>query len=167
MKRKVFISHIALEADLAILLKQWIETAFGGGVDVFVSSSPEVQVLGIWLQALKNHLSEAQVLLVLASQVSVGSTWVFFETGFATAKEVDIIPICLQGQLPGRLPPPLSHYQALQVIDQHFGSKLVRELKRILSPTLRRGGQLRAVEAGDQEIREAMGAQGQAAQRDQ
>ena len=131
-RKTVFISHISLESKMARVLKQEIETAFTNTVKAFVSSSPELAAMGNWLQRLETELGESSVFLVLASQVSVGSTWVFFETGFARARQVHVIPICYPGQTPTTLPMPLALFDALKLSDPNFGKKLIDALRRKL-----------------------------------
>lgn len=130
-KAEVFISHIALEQRLAETIKTFIETAFEGRVAAHVGTGAGAGELAGWAERLEQRLFNASVLLVLASKLSVKSPWVFFETGFATARRIKVIPVCLPGQAPQALPVPLVTKDALKLTTmmQDFGKKLIGDLK--------------------------------------
>ena len=56
-------------------------------------------------------------MLVLCSAKSVQRPWINFETGFGSARGVEVIPVCYAGQDKGQLPAPLSFYQGLNLRD--------------------------------------------------
>ena len=57
---RVFISHIAEEAPLALTLKNLIESTFSGQLDVFASSDSEDIPPGArWLQRITDALAES------------------------------------------------------------------------------------------------------------
>ena len=124
---KVFVSHIAEEAELASVLKDWIEPAFLGQVEVFVSvvdiSSGEQ-----WFQRLGEELRGSQVLLVICSPKSVSMPWINFEVGACHGKGMPVIPVCHSGIKPGTLPVPLLFFQGLDAETDHFGDTLMRDL---------------------------------------
>ena len=82
---KVFISHISEEAALASVLKSWIESAFLGQVECFVSSN-DMTSGELWFSRLGEELTDAMVMLVLCSKNSVSMPWINFEAGQATSK---------------------------------------------------------------------------------
>ena len=57
---EVFISHITPEAPLAAVLKKWIEDAFLGQVEVFVSSDDDIIPGEEWFHQMKNSLDSAK-----------------------------------------------------------------------------------------------------------
>ena len=89
---KVFISHIAEEAALASVLKDWIESTFLGQVDVFVSGH-DISSGEQWFRRLGEELTDAKAMLVLCSKRSVSRPWINFEAGAGHVKGVPVIPI--------------------------------------------------------------------------
>ena len=139
-KAEVFISYIALEQGLAEAIKTCIETAFEGGVAAHAGTGAAAGDLSGWAERLERRLFKSSVLLVIASRLSVKSPWVFFETGFATARAIKVIPICLPGQAPQSLPVPLVTGDALKLtMTQDFGKQLIGALKGTLGVSLKRG----------------------------
>ena len=129
----VFISHITPEASLAAVLKKWIEDAFLGQADVFVSSDHDDITAGDqWFLKIGQALVDAKVLLVICSTESVHRPWINFETGAGHIKEVPIIPICHTGMTKQELPKPLLFFQALDAEENDFGSKLMAALTKHL-----------------------------------
>ncbi len=58
-KKKIFISHITEEAEIANRLKDFVEEKFLRSVEVFASSHEQSLRLGDeWLNAIKSSLSE-------------------------------------------------------------------------------------------------------------
>ena len=88
---KVFVSHIAEEAALATILKDWIESTFLGQADVFVSER-DISSGEQWFRRLEEELTDAKVMLVLCSARSVSMPWINFETGAGHIKGIPIIP---------------------------------------------------------------------------
>jgi len=139
-KAEVFISHIALEQRLAETIKAFIEYAFEGRVAAHAGTGAGVGDLAGWADRLERRLFNASLLLVLASKLSVKSPWVFFETGFATARGIKVIPVCLPGQAPQALPVPLVTKDALKLtMMQDFGKQLIGDLKGALKLPPKRG----------------------------
>lgn len=114
----LFISHISEEKEAASLLKDFFEHAFLGAIEVFVSSNEKSITYGArWLDRITNALQSCDTMLVLCSAKSVQRPWINFETGFGSARGVEVIPVCYAGQDKGQLPAPLSFYQGLNLRD--------------------------------------------------
>ncbi len=131
---KVFISHIHEEERLAISLKEWIETTFTEQCRAFVSSHPEDIALGQkWLDEIDQALSEANLLLILCSPLSVSRPWINFEAGCGFNKKVPIIPICHSGQLKNELPSPLSTFQSIKLEKSSSCKELITSLAKYMN----------------------------------
>ena len=127
--RKVFVSHIDEEAPIAAVIKKWMEPAFLGLFDVFVSSVPgDISAGRVWFQSLEDELSECGAMLVICSPVSVNRLWINFEAGAGWIRGIPVIPICHSGMTKGELPMPLCFFQALSAEDDDFVSQLISEL---------------------------------------
>ncbi len=130
---RAFISHIAEEAPLASVLKDWIESAFLDQVEVFVSSEDDDVTAGDqWFRRIGEALTDAKVLLIICSPNSVHRSWINFEAGAGWIKKVPVIPICHSGMTKETLPVPLSFFQALNVGDTDFAQRVVAALARHL-----------------------------------
>ncbi len=130
---RAFISHIAEEAPLASVLKDWIESAFLDQVEVFVSSEDDDVTAGDqWFRRIGEALTDAKVLLIICSPNSVHRSWINFEAGAGWIKKVSVIPICHSGMTKETLPIPLSFFQALNVGDTDFAQRVVAALARHL-----------------------------------
>lgn len=128
--RRIFISHVAEEADLAEVLKEWIEKAVGTG-RVFVSSS-DVELGEQWLKELNQAISAAHAIIVLCSPRSLGRPWVNFEAGGGWAKRRPVVPVCHSGMTIEQLPNPLAVFQATDLQSEAACSELVRRVAGLL-----------------------------------
>lgn len=137
MKKIVFISHITEEKDLAIFVKEFIEEAFLGLIEVFISSDEHSISLGQrWLDNITDALKNCSIEIILCSPVSIKRPWINFEAGAGWIREIPVIPLCHSGIEPSQLPLPLNLLQAakinelaslkllLPVLAQAIGSKL-------------------------------------------
>lgn len=130
---ELFISHIALEAKLACVLKEQIETAFEQKSHVFVSSSPDDISTGKqWLKQISDALNTSKALLILCSKTSIYSPWLFLEAGFAMSRGLTLLPICHGGQEKDNLPLPLALSQCLELSGSGFSQRLISDLSNIL-----------------------------------
>jgi hypothetical protein len=118
-KPVVFVSHITEEAKLAALIKERIETAFLGMIEVFVSSDVKsIQPGARWLSTISDNLQAAEVMLVLCSKTSVRRPWINFEAGAAWVKEIHTVPVCHTDLARNQLPAPLSQLQAIDASEE-------------------------------------------------
>jgi hypothetical protein len=125
-KKVVFVSHIKEEKELAIQVKQFIEVAFLGIIDVFVSSDENSIPLGQkWLDDITEALKCCIIEIVLCSPKSVEKPWVNFEAGAGWVRDIPVIPLCHSGIQPSNLPMPLNLLQAANL-------NSVSELKLLL-----------------------------------
>jgi len=125
-KKVIFVSHIKEEKELAIQVKQFIEVAFLGIIDVFVSSDENSIPLGQkWLDDITEALKGCIIEIVLCSPKSVEKPWVNFEAGAGWVRDIPVIPLCHSGIQPSNLPMPLNLLQAANL-------NSVSELKLLL-----------------------------------
>lgn len=129
--KKIFISHVALDAHIALLLKKQIERAFKDQLEAFVSAAGGP--LGTFTDAIAKELRSADMLIVLATRFAVGSTWVSFEAGFAKALDITTVPVYDPPVTAAQLPPSLSQLEARRLNERTFSKQLI---KNDLAPTL-------------------------------
>lgn len=127
----VFISHVADEGLLALVLKECIQKTTKNKVKVFVSSDIQnISAGDVWLENLEKALSGAKILIVLCSPFSVTRPWVNFEIGSAWIKHIPIIPICHSGLELEKLPVPLSSFHGLDINSKKFLRTLIDSLAK-------------------------------------
>jgi len=133
MPAQVFISHISVERELALLLKEKIEKHFLGLVDVFVSSDQEsIEAGKPWLDALRLALKTAQLQIVLCSPTSISRPWVNFEAGAAWLQGIPVVPLCHSGLDPEDLPMPLSTLQGGKTSDSETFLRLYNGIAKLV-----------------------------------
>lgn len=115
----VFVSHAAVDAEIAAIFKADVEQHFLGLCRLFVSSSLDSLTAGEeWTATIKKHLNEAVILIGLLSPIAIQRGWVYFEFGAAWMRGIPVIPVCHSGLIKDSLPPPLSIFQGLNLSDQ-------------------------------------------------
>lgn len=113
-KKKIFISHIGEESEIAQALKDKILAFTNKGVEVFVSSDSESIGLGRdWEDIVKDEIRQCDMMLVIVSKNSLNRPWISFETGAAWVRGIAPIPICHGGIEKGALPKPFSILQSV------------------------------------------------------
>jgi hypothetical protein len=115
----VFVSHAAQDGLIATQFKTDIENSFLGLCDVFVSSnlasiSPGTE----WIEEIKFNIQKCDVLIGLISPVALTRGWIYFEFGAGWVRNIPVIPVCHSGLLRENLPPPISIFQALNLVDK-------------------------------------------------
>lgn len=113
-KKKIFISHIGEESEIAKKFKEDILSYTNRGVEIFVSSDEESIYAGDdWEDIVKANIKHCDMMLVIISQKSLNRPWISFETGAAWVKGIKPMPICHGGIDKGLLPKPFSILEAV------------------------------------------------------
>lgn len=112
-KPTIFISHIHENKELALIIKELIDTIFENAMDVFVSSDSESVELGDeWLMKLNDGLKKCDIMLLICSPESINRPWIAFEAGVGWSKGIKVIPLCCFGLTISNLPLPFNRWQA-------------------------------------------------------
>jgi hypothetical protein len=115
----VFVSHAAIDSEIANLFKTDVEKSFLGLCELFVSSNLDsIQGGKEWIQEIKVHLKDAAVFISLLSPVSLSRPWIYAEFGAGWIRGIPTISVCHSGLQKDQLPVPLSHFQALDLLDE-------------------------------------------------
>lgn len=128
-KRVFFISHVHEDAELAVRLKDLIEDAFAGAVEVFVSSE-SIAPGDDWRRRIREHLQQADDFLILLTPRSFNRAWVNFEAGAALGRDIRFIPVLAKGLSIANVGPPLGDPQMLKLDSAKSVSDLVKALAR-------------------------------------
>lgn len=127
----VFLSHINEESQVASVLRQWIESSLDR--DVHVSGETASVRLGEQRLAEVNQaLSQAQVVLLLCSEWSIGRPWINFEAGCAWFRRVPVLAVCHAGCSPDDLLAPLGSFPAFDLTDAASCQALLETLAKYL-----------------------------------
>lgn len=128
-QKRVFVSYAAQDGELAKRLKARLEKATGDALGFFVSGDGDSISPGEnWPDKMSGALSAADSVVVLVSQNSERSPWVFYEIGYASALHTPIIPVILPGYPLDRNLPPLEQLQRVFLNSVSSLSTLVKRL---------------------------------------
>jgi hypothetical protein len=146
----IFISHIHEDAIAANALKRFIEAklrprmgpSFGtipshgpNAPKIFLSST-ELKLGDDFLDKIRAALRSSKIVLALFSDEAVTRPWVHFEAGGAWfSVEKTLIPLCIGGLDPARLPKPYSNIQSANLHDRSAPCYLIEAVWRILAPS--------------------------------
>ncbi len=126
---KIFISHIQEELRVAMVLKNWIESAFADRCQVLASTDPEgIPSAAHSLEEEERVSGETKALILLCSPESIQRPWISFEAGCAWIRKILILPVCHSGLTAGRLPQPLAMFPGFDLTQGDFGQKLFMTL---------------------------------------
>lgn len=115
-KPTVFFSHSSRDKQTLTLLKDMVVEKTGGSIDIFLSSDGQSIPLGHnWVHRIQEALEEAKLMFVFISPNALRSNWIFFESGFAYAKKISVVPVGILGVDLGALSPPLSLLQGFNI----------------------------------------------------
>lgn len=129
----VFVSHAAVDHQIATLFKDDVEKSFLGLCKLFVSSNLDSMHGGSeWMKEIKHNLSDAVVLISLVSPISLTRPWIYAEFGAGWIREIPTISVCHSGLKKDQLPVPLSHFQALDLLDEMHLEHLYGQISKAI-----------------------------------
>lgn len=131
--KKVFISHVHVEKEIAIAFKELIEDAFLGMIETFVSSDGESIRMGRdWLREIDTALTDCVLEIILSSPTSVTRPWINFEAGAGWIRKIPVVPLCHAGLVRDNLPSPLGSLQSANATDESHLRLIFVELAQAL-----------------------------------
>jgi len=114
----IFISHAAVDEEIAISLKQFLDQVFPDQ-KVFVSSDPgDLKPGDEWVGKILDALETAKCVLALTTERGLSRKWVWFEMGRTWFSQVRLIPCCLGTVRKGNLPAPFSDRIAINIDEE-------------------------------------------------
>ncbi len=114
-KPTIFFSHSSKDKDLILPIKNKIENITANVIDIFMSSDGQSIPFGHnWVHKIEEGLNRTQIMFVFVTPTSINSSWIYFETGFAYSKNVQVIPVGLGVNI-GSLNPPLNLLQGFDI----------------------------------------------------
>jgi hypothetical protein len=132
----VFFSHSSRDARALRLLKNKFVEGTGGSIDVFLSSDGQSIPLGRnWVHSIEKALQQAKVMFVFVSPDSLHSDWLFFESGYAYSRDIEVVPVGFMGVDLTVLPPPLGLLQGFNVFSAEGLNNIVAQVNKKLGHT--------------------------------
>lgn len=123
----VFLSHSSQDKSQLVTLKSLLDERAAGALEFFLSSDGESIEFGRnWVARISDALSQADLMFVFLSPRASGSKWIHFEAGFAHAKKVHVVPVCLPGMDFSMVTPPLSLLQGFNLHSHEAMRNLAR-----------------------------------------
>lgn len=139
MATDVFISHAAIDEELAAALKSHLQHCFPT-LGVFVSSDPEdLQPGDPWIEKILEALNTAKCVLALTTTRGLSRKWVWFESGRTWFIDVPLIPCCVGTIRKSELPAPFSSLQAIELDIANDVTALENRLASMLGLTASHG----------------------------
>ena len=127
----IFFSHSSNDAMVVGRIKDRLTALIGESPRIFVSSDGESIPFGKrWVAEVEAALRDAKLMFAFCSENSVKSSWVLFEIGHASGRDVQVIPVGLPGFDIGRLPAPVNALQGFTLRDHRGLNNLVEEINR-------------------------------------
>ncbi len=115
----VFVSHAAIDSEIASAFKDDAEGSFLGLCDLFVSSNLDSIAGGTeWIKEIKSNLERATIFVGLLSPIAIQRPWIYVEFGAGWIRSIPTIAVCHSGLARDQLPVPLSNFQALNLLDE-------------------------------------------------
>ena len=114
-KPTVFFSHSSKDKEQILAIKDKLNSATGGVLDIFLSSDGQSIPFGTnWVHKVEQGLKDATIMFVFATENSIRSGWIYFEAGFAYSKGIKVVPVGL-GVSINDLKAPLSLLQGFDI----------------------------------------------------
>ena len=139
MATDIFISHAAVDEELAAALKNHLRYCFPE-LSVFVSSDPEdLQPGDQWIEKILEALKQAKCVLAITTTRGLSRKWLWFESGRTWFVDVPLIPCCIGTIRKSDLPAPFSTRQALELDMANDVMALESRIASIFAFTARHG----------------------------
>ncbi len=114
-KPTIFFSHSSQDRDLILPIKNKLSNITSNVINIFMSSDGQSIPFGNnWVHKIEEGLRNSKIMFVFITQNSINNAWVYFESGYAYSKEIEVIPVGI-GVNVGELKPPLNLLQGFNV----------------------------------------------------
>jgi hypothetical protein len=134
MKNKIFLSYSYQDKAW---VSEFVQVLNAKGVNAWFDMA-DIKLGESIHDVIANALRESTVLVVILSEQSVKSPWIFFELGAAVADKKKIIPVLIDDTRFEEIPMPLIKYQFLKESSaKDAGEKIARALSEAENGTTR------------------------------
>ncbi len=127
--KKIFLSHAADDAAVALHLRDVFRQGAEQPLEVFVASKAgDIPTGADWLEVIEKELRRAEAYVVLLTPRSIERRWLWYETGAAWMNQRPLVPLTAAGLAKGDVPYPLGARQALSLEVLADVEQLARDL---------------------------------------
>lgn len=117
-KPTIFFSHSSKDKDAILSIKTKIDYITGGALDIFMSSDGQSIPFGTnWIHKVEEGLQSAKIMFAFITNTSIASGWIYFETGYAYSKKIQVIPVGIGIDI-GALKAPLNLLQGFNITSE-------------------------------------------------
>jgi len=117
-KPTIFFSHSSKDKNAILKIKNKLDSATGGVLDIFMSSDGQSIPFGTnWIHKIEEGLQAAKIMFVFVTEVSISSGWIYFEAGFAYSKGIRVVPVGIGIDI-GTLKAPLNLLQGFNITSE-------------------------------------------------
>lgn len=132
-KPTLFFSHSSKDKDIILSIKNKLDLATGGVMDIFMSSDGQSIPFGTnWIHKIEEGLQTAQIMFVFVTENSISSGWIYFEAGFAYSKGIQVIPVGIGIDI-GGLKAPLNLLQGFNITSADSLNNFITIINRTFS----------------------------------
>lgn len=112
----MFFSHSSQDQKSLVRLKELFLEKTGESIEIFLSCDGQSIPLGRnWVRRVQEALEEAKVMVTFVTPNAIRSNWLYFESGFAYAKGIRVVPVGFLGLDLATITPPLSLLQGFNI----------------------------------------------------
>ena len=129
-KPTIFFSHSSKDKEAILKIKNKLDMATGGVLDIFMSSDGQSIPFGTnWIHKIEEGLQSAKIMFVFVTEVSVASGWIYFEAGFAYSKGIQVVPVGIGIDI-GTLKAPLNLLQGFNITSEDSLNNFITIINR-------------------------------------
>lgn len=129
-KPTLFFSHSSKDKDVIFSIKNKLDSATGGVMDIFMSSDGQSIPFGTnWIHKIEEGLQAAKIMFVFVTENSISSGWIYFEAGYAYSKGIQVIPIGIGVDI-GSLKAPLNLLQGFNISSEDSLNNFITIINR-------------------------------------
>lgn len=129
-KPTLFFSHSSKDKDVILSIKNKLDSATGGVMDIFMSSDGQSIPFGTnWIHKIEEGLQAAKIMFVFVTENSISSGWIYFEAGYAYSKGIQVIPIGIGVDI-GSLKAPLNLLQGFNISSEDSLNNFITIINR-------------------------------------
>lgn len=129
-KPTIFFSHSSKDKEIILSIKNKLDKATGGVMDIFMSSDGQSIPFGTnWIHKIEEGLQTAKIMFVFVTDNSVSSGWIYFEAGYAYSKGIQVIPVGIGIDI-GSLKAPLNLLQGFNVLSEDSLNNFITIINR-------------------------------------
>jgi len=133
----IFFSHSSKDKVVATRLKNQLKEKTQGTFEIFVSSDGQSIPFGRnWVNETEKALTNSKIMFVLLSPNSLPSSWIYFESGYAYSKGIEVIPVGILGVDLSQIPAPISLLQGFNINSTESLNNVISTLNRVFGYSL-------------------------------